>query len=92
MQGLEYAYLARRTGVIPWRSLADIYADAAAWLEAHPDYTTSVAISKSTDRLPDQVANVAGHEFRSRFGEYNGDGVGILMLCLASTLSTWGEL
>lgn len=92
-RGYRYQYTVRRSGVIRWAVLAQIYADAAAWMEAHgASYDAEVAIGKATDHLSDRVALVARFAFRDAFGAWVGDDDGLVMLCFASALARTGDL
>lgn len=88
----RFTYTTRREGSIPMCTLAQIYRDAAAWLERNPGYDTSLAIGKATDRLSDQVASAAQIAFQEAFGAWIGNDDGIMALCFAAALADTSDL
>ena len=92
MKGYEFNYQVRRTGVLPWGLLADIFAEAAAHLEGSPQYDCEWAIAKATDRMPERTALIARFAFRDNFGVWNGDDESVMMLCFAACAARCGEM
>ena len=90
-RGYCFSYRVSRQGYIPWLLLAQIYAEAAAWLENNPRYDADLAIGKATDRLSDRVASVARFAFRDAFGATMGDD-GVMLLGFASALAQTRDL
>ena len=91
-KGYEFSYTVQRSGFLPWEKLSSIFADAAAWLEAHPDYDTECAICTATDRFSDRVSSVARFAFRDAYGAWTGDDEGVMMLCFAAAVAETGDL
>ena len=91
-KGYRFQYHVRRDGFIPWSVMSRIFADAAAWLEANPQYDAHTAIRKATDKLSDRVASIAPIAFRDTCCVWAGDDESVLMLCFAAAVSATGDL